>query len=128
MPVGEVASTLLPTVALAQPRYFKVTELTEKPQVLQDIPPEKILALPDISPRPTQVQLLINERGEIDKLVIENTDLSEQARQFVIEAFGSVKFSPGKLGDLPVKSQLHIEVTLENAISPIVPESVTVVH
>jgi len=95
------------------PHYYRSNELTEKPRLLQDIAPDQVLVLPDIFPQPVVVHLLINELGDIDKVIVEESFLSEQARRLVIEAFTKIKFDPGRLGDMPVKSQLRIEVTLE---------------
>jgi hypothetical protein len=109
-------AAILPIMAMTEPYYFHADELTEKPHLLQDIPPDKISVLPDISPRPAVARLLINEQGDIDKVVIEDSALSEKAKQFVIDSFSNVKFQPGKLGNMPVPSELRIEILLQNAI------------
>jgi hypothetical protein len=41
----------------------------------------------------------------------------EAAAQSIIEAFRKVRFHPGEIGGIPVKSQVRIEVTLEQASS-----------
>ncbi|AIY43264.1 hypothetical protein LT85_4106 [Collimonas arenae] len=52
--------------------------------------------------------------------MIDEEDLSEEAKRFVSDAFAKVKFSPGKLNGLAVKSQLSIEISLERAkVAPI---------
>jgi len=104
---------ILPVLMSPDPHYYRSNELTEKPRLLQDIAPDQVLVLPDIFPQPVVVHLLINELGDIDKVIVEESFLSEQARRLVIEAFTKIKFDPGRLGDMPVKSQLRIEVTLE---------------
>jgi hypothetical protein len=104
---------LLSVLRPPEPHYFQSGELTEKPRLLQDIDPDKVPVFIDISPQPALVRLLINEQGYIDKVVIEESFLSEQAERFVLDAFAKIKFSPGKLGDMAVKSQLRIEVKLE---------------
>ncbi len=80
--------------------------------------------MPDISPPPAIARLLISEQGDIDKVLIENSSLSEKAKQFVIDSFSKVKFQPGKLGDMPVRSELRIEILLKSAV----PTVVSVVH
>lgn len=107
-------AALLPVPGLPGTHYFGANELTEKPQVLQDIAPDQFRVLPDVAPRPARAQLLINELGGIDKVVIEESFLSDQATRFVIEALEKIRFYPGKLGDMPVKSQLRIEVMLQH--------------
>lgn len=114
MPPKHEQTPVLPLLPVPEPRYFLPDELTEKPILLQDIPPDKIAALPDASPRPSVVQLLINEEGGIDKVIVEDASLSGQARQFIADSFADVKFRPGKLADMPVRSRLRIEVTLKS--------------
>lgn len=109
---------------MAEPYYFPPEELTEKPHLLLDIPPDKVGDLPDISPPPAIARLLINEQGNIDKVLIESSSLSEKARQFVIDSFSNVKFRPGKLGDMAVRSELRIEIMLRSTT----PTTVSVVH
>lgn len=110
----------------AGPHYFLISELTEMPVLLQDISLQKVEALPGMPRRPMRVHLLINEQGEIDEVVIEEELLSEQGQRFLRAAFATVRFSPGKVGDVPVKSELSIEVTLEQAMAPVVVAPVTV--
>jgi len=121
-PPGKPA--LLPILPVTQPRYFLPGELTEKPSVLRDIPPEKMAVLPDAPPQPLIVQLLISDQGDIDEVIIEDSQLSGQVKQFVIDSFMNVKFRPGKLGGMPVRSRLRIEVSLKSAI----PVTKTTVH
>ncbi len=109
-------SALLPVPSLPGAHYFGANELTEKPHVLRDIAPDQLRVLPDVVARPARARLLINELGGIDKVVIEDAFLSEQAARFVIDALEQIRFYPGKLGDMPVKSQLRIEVVLQHIV------------
>lgn len=118
----------LPIMEIPEPRYFQVGELTEKPTVAQNIPLEMVASLPDLSPQPAIVHLMINEQGEVDKVLFQEDSLSDQAKRFVNESFAKIKFHPGKIGDLPVKSQLSIEVSLVNAQPAKAPIVVTTVH
>lgn len=110
------AISILPVLTPTEARYFEPDELTEKPHVLRDSTPDQAIVLPDIFPQPAIVHLLINEQGDIDKVMIDESFLSDEAKRFVIEAFAKTKFYPGKLGDMPVKSQLKIEVRLDNTL------------
>lgn len=114
-PVGQITDTAAEPslLSLPEPRYFPANELSEGTSVLQDIPPEKTIALPDAPLQPARIKLLINEQGDIDKIVFEDSLLSDEARHFVQDSFATVKFKPGKIGDLAVKTQLRVEVTLE---------------
>lgn len=127
--VGQMShdeAPLLPFLMEAGPYYFQLHELTEHPVVVQDIARQKVEVLPDTSPPPARVRLLINEKGEVDQVVIDEASFSEQAQRFISDAFATVKFRPGKVGDLPVKSQLSIEVTLEQVVAVPVQGPVTV--
>lgn len=102
-----------PLLSLPEPRYFPANELSEWPSVLQDIPPDKTIALPNAPLQPARIRLLINEQGDIDKVVFEDSLLSDEAKHFVKDSFATVKFKPGKIGDLAVNTQLRVEVMLE---------------
>jgi hypothetical protein len=104
----------VPFVFQIEPHYFQPKELTEKPQVLQDVFPTAKLSLPGVSIQSVVVRLLINEPGEADRVEIDESGLTDEAEGVVAQAFSKLKFYPGKLDDSFVKSQLKIEVTLEN--------------
>ena len=114
-PVEETPALSL--FGLAAAHYFGTDELTERPQLFEDTAPNAIISVPDIFPQPVVVHLLINEQGNIDKVVLEESFLSDPARRFVIDSFAKTRFSPGRVGDLPVKSRLDIVVRLEGALS-----------
>jgi hypothetical protein len=107
-------SSIFTIVAQPEPYYFRANELTEKPRVLLDISPDLSLSLPNGLSQLAVLRLLINERGDIDQVVIEDSALPEEAQHLVLDAFARTKFQPGKIGDIPVKSELRIEVMLEN--------------
>jgi hypothetical protein len=116
---------ILPAPAAAEPYYFLPRELTESPVVVRDISPRMVKALPDTSRRPVLVHLLIHEDGDVDQALIDEETLSKQAKHFISEAFATVKFRPCRIGELSVKSELSIEVTLDQIlvvpmVSPVV--------
>ena len=115
LPVEEAPLPSL--LGLAEAHYFRIDELTEKPQLFPDTEPRQFVAVPDIFPQPVVVHLLINEQGSIDKVVLEESFLSDPAKRFVVDSFSSARFSPGKVGDLTVKSRLSIVVRLEGVLS-----------
>ena len=98
--------------------YFNAWELTAQPLVLSDTSADQVLELAETTPQPLIAHLLINENGDIDQIVLEPTTLSEEAQQFVIAAFSKTRFSPGKLGDKPVKTDLMIEIRLDAVPNP----------
>ncbi|WP_019140292.1 hypothetical protein [Noviherbaspirillum massiliense] len=104
----------VPVLPASDLRYFPLSDLTEAPVVVEDIPSGRTLILPDVAPPPINVSLLINEQGEVDEVVIHETALSELATRFITNAFLKTKFRPGKIGYVAVKSELNIEVRLED--------------
>jgi hypothetical protein len=93
-----------------EPHYFQPKELTEKPQVLQDVFPTAKLSLPGVSIQSVVVRLLINEPGEADRGEIDESGLTDEAKGVVAQAFSKLKFYPGKLDDSFVKSQLRLRL------------------
>lgn len=100
-----------------EPYYFKASELDEKPQVLADISSDLASHLVGELPQSGILRLLINERGEIDKVVIDESGFSEANQHLVQDAFSKMKFHAGKIGGNPVKSELKIEISLENIVA-----------
>ncbi|HJV85918.1 MAG TPA: hypothetical protein VJ698_10615 [Noviherbaspirillum sp.] len=99
-----------------QPHYFHMRELTETPRVVQDIPGNFAVVIPEIPPQAAILRLLINEEGGIDRVVVEDSDFPEKVERRLVEAFSQLRFSPGKIGRIPVRSQLKIEVMLESPL------------
>lgn len=106
------APALVPLLEPAEPRYFRLSELTQKPLVLQDVSSELQLDMPGVAPQPVILRLFINTEGEIDKVTVEDSHLPEQAERRVIDTFSTLRFQPGKIGRISVRSQLRIEVIL----------------
>ena len=123
--LGYGDETWLSLVDLTPSRYYLPNELTEKPQVIEDIPTDNIRFLPDLGIRTVIAKLLIDENGRVEDILLEDSALSSQAKSFITDSFAGLKFEPGKLGMLPVKSQLNIEVTLDYAAPKVVPVSVS---
>jgi hypothetical protein len=101
---------------LPELHYFSPDELSVKPQLMSDAEVSGPTFIPDILPLPVLVQLLINEQGGVDRVILGENFLSDVARKYIVESFSGMKFSPGMLGALPVKSQLQIVVNLDPAI------------
>ncbi|KRI01167.1 hypothetical protein [Curvibacter sp. PAE-UM] len=101
---------------LPELHYFSPDELSVKPQLMSDAEVSGPTFIPDILPLPVLVQLLINEQGGVDRVILGENFLSDVARKYIVESFSGMKFSPGMLGARPVKSQLQIVVNLDPAI------------
>lgn len=100
-------------IVLPKPYYFQPNELTEQPVVVLDVSPDLSAVFSSGLSQLAVLDLLINESGDIDDVVIENSSLAEPAQQLIKDAFSKMKFNPGKVAGLAVKSLLKIEVVLE---------------
>lgn len=107
-------SSILPALLPAPPYYFSVKDLTQKPLVARDVPADLILIVPDVPAQAATLQILINEYGEIDQVKVEDSLLPEAAQKTVVDAFAKTRFHPGEINGVPVKSQLRIEIMLED--------------
>jgi hypothetical protein len=107
----------LPDAALIRTHYFMPDQLTSKPRLLVQGGSRDAMTLPDVFPLPVVVQLFINERGDVDKVVMGESFLSDIAKEFLMDSFTHSQFSPALIGEVAVKSQLTIEVRLESALS-----------
>ena len=122
-PIGNpetIAKNMAPLFEITlppQPYYFPTDQLTEKPQVAQDLPPELALALSgstsSTGPRAAILRLLINENGDIDQVIIEESNFSEEEKNRIIEACKKMKFKPGKLEEMSVNAEMRIELTID---------------
>ena len=66
------------------------------------------------------LRLLINEAGDVDKVIVETADVPSELETLARQAFVQAKFQPGLRGDIPVKSQMLVEIIFEgvNALPP----------
>ena len=99
---------LLPPVT-----YYTTNRLTRPPQV--DIPPE--LDAPELEKTggtgAVVLQLWISDRGNVIDAIVEKSDLPEAFAKHSIMAFRNARFHPGEINGVPVRSQVHIEVSYE---------------
>jgi hypothetical protein len=98
---------------LPAPRYFMPQELTVRPTVRADSPAPAAYALPDVRPIPVVVHVYIGEQGNVDDVVLEDSFLSDPAKQYIHDAFIAMRFHPGTMGTLAVRSQITVEVRLD---------------
>ena len=115
----EAQASATPLLRTFEARYFLSKELSEKPVVLEDVNKDLRIALPGIEAQSLVLVLLINEEGLIDRVELEKTNLPLDIATQVINTFSSLKFQPGKIDHVAVKSQLKIEVQLENSLPPL---------
>ncbi|MGI4849506.1 MAG: hypothetical protein ACRYGK_15430 [Janthinobacterium lividum] len=94
--------------------YFKTSQLSVKPALLQDIPAVLRLTVPGLVSQPVILRLLINEQGGVDQAELVDAALPAPAQQALADAFSALRFAPGQRAGQAVRSQLRIEVLLEN--------------
>ncbi len=109
----EKSDSLLGQEAPEQTGFIATDKLTEKPLVQIDINPDIAMRLATNVNRVAILRLRIDELGEIDQVFFEQGDFSELEIELLITACKSMKFTPGKLGKTPVKSEMRIEMTIE---------------
>lgn len=114
IPQARKGSSILPALLPAPPYYFSAKDLTQKPLVVRDVPADLTLIVPDVPAQAATLQILINEYGEIDQVIVEDSLLPEVAQKTVVDAFVKARFHPGEINGVPVKSQLRIEIMLED--------------
>lgn len=72
------------------------------------------------------LSLFINEQGGVDRVLSTGPNLPPAFEQNAIAAFKNIRFNPGQLDGMPVKSRIRIEVIFDN--TPIEPADGIPVH
>lgn len=107
---------MLPIPGQAEVRYFQLGELTQEPLVAHGLIGDKLLVVPGISPQLASLQVSIDDQGLVEWITLDDSQLSDKEKRLVIDAFLQVKFHPGKIGRIPVRSQLRMEIMLESEV------------
>ena len=110
-------AALLPIVTIAAPHYYPALELSEYPDLIEDVRPE--LGQLELTNGPDQfalLSLLINEFGAVDRVEVIRSELSDAVIAAAVAAYSRLRFHPGKIGENAVKSRITIEVRLENVV------------
>lgn len=95
--------------------YFKASELDRRPFPLEWI---EIPAPETPQGASVHLRLLISEAGHVDHAsIVMSTGLTE-LEQSALSVFSSTQFKPGYRGEIPVRSELMIEVNLAPATAP----------
>jgi hypothetical protein len=102
------------SITKPEPRYFVSKELTQMPVVIWDVPSDLALAASDVPAQSAKLHIFVNEYGDVDRVVVEDSTLSKPDQKKIVDAFGKSKFRPGQIGRIPVKSEVKVELTLED--------------
>lgn len=93
--------------------YLPASQLTERPLVLQDIDPLLASTHDDSGQQQVVLRLLINEYGDVDQVLAEETALPADLLRQLQQRFLQARFLPGRLMDRAVPSALRIAVSLQ---------------
>jgi len=94
--------------------YWPADALTQKPIFQYYRQPPQSELLPDVNPAPVVADLLISERGDVDRVQLHENVLSVAAQAFISETLQAMHFSPGRIGARSVKSSISLEVDLRD--------------
>jgi TonB family protein len=96
-------------------KYYEAKELDQVPKPLVSIepvyPPEALARQEDGA---VQLELFIDEKGEIESIDAISINSAEIFREAAVSAFERQRFSPGLKNGMPVKSHIRITVKFGN--------------
>jgi TonB family protein len=64
------------------------------------------------------LKIWINERGIVDSVDVEKSDLAAAISATAAAAFGRLRFVPGEINGRPVGTMMRIEVTYDDGTRP----------
>lgn len=93
--------------------YFTAESLSERPLILQDVDANILQAFEDVTLKKLILRLMINEYGDVEKVIIEEAKLSQELLPTLKAEFLRARFAPGRIHGIAVPSTLRIEVKLD---------------
>lgn len=109
---SERNAPVIPLPEAAEPHYFPTRELSVRPLVLKDVPSD--IQIVGVPAQTVILRLFISEAGDIDRIDTEQSFLPEDMEHELRGAFSTLKFQPGMRDGMAVKSQMKVEVRLED--------------
>lgn len=109
----EVTASRESASAFAIPATFlDPSQLTEIPRPLEEPPLDLLLP---ILARPGVARLIVNidESGRVNSVKIDSATLPQEAAEGAAAIFARVRFSPGRIGGVAVKSRVRVTVGVE---------------
>lgn len=106
-----------PTTALVD-TYLPTSRLDEKPEIIDDVPidPPTLRAYPKGGK--VVLTLWIGEKGTVDKIETERSDLAAEVVTEIRTNFYRARFRPGVASGIATKSRMRIEVSVEALPEP----------
>ena len=100
------------------PYYYRRSELTTPPQTLSDPGFEDPQRFPTTSLGQLELRLFIDEHGHVDEVAVLSSTLPDDWTKLAVETFRTTRFTPGRLGNVAVSSQIRIMVGVGDPDSP----------
>lgn len=107
---------LAPIVLDAKPYYFRTEQLSIKPLIVHDVDLPFSPLLAPLKGQTAVLRLFLNEYGTIDDIIVEESPLPEVALEILKDTFAKMVFQPGVINGLPVRTEMVIEVSLEDIL------------
>lgn len=92
--------------------YVDARQLTELPRLLSEPPLDLLLS---VLARPGVVRLMlyIDQSGRVTSVEVDSTTLPQEATERAVAVFSAVRFSPGRIAGLAVRSRIAVVVGAE---------------
>lgn len=97
-------------------RYFQTGELTQEPLAVDGPSADRKLIIPGVSPQAATVRISIDDQGNVEAIVFEKEQMTDEEERLVTEAFFKLKFHPGKIGRIAVRSQVTRDYLLDSSL------------
>lgn len=105
-----------PVILEAKPYYFRTEQLSIKPLIVHDVDLPQSPLLSPLKLQTAVLRLFVNEYGTIDSILVEESPLPEVAVEILKDTFAKMVFQPGVINGLPVRTEMVIEVRLEDVL------------
>jgi outer membrane biosynthesis protein TonB len=97
-------------------RYFQAGELTQEPLAVDGPTADRMLIVPGVAPQAATVRISVDDQGNVESIAFEKEQLTDEEERLVTEAFLKLKFHPGKIGRIAVRSQVTRDVLLDSTL------------
>lgn len=105
-------------VLSAEAEYVRAGELSQRPRLLSTVHIDVREGVTGRPPRRAYLRVLINERGGVDNVLVDQSDLPADYEQAARDAFLRAEYAPGEIDGVAVRSQIRIEVTYDGTPPP----------
>jgi hypothetical protein len=99
----------------SSPHYFGASAMTQEPVVSQGLIAGRLLVVPGVAPQTVALKVWISDQGAVERVALDSP-IHEEDEQKLLAAFADVKFHPGRIGRIAVRSHLAMEIMLDDAV------------